>query len=100
MERVTARRQIGGVGGVGVPVIAARLAGLVRPEGDLRRLVAPDPWLRCPERKPPAAQVEIRHLLAATPYVLVGFGRDAKPEPVDCRVARHEGNGARRRIAR
>ena len=83
MEGVSARRQVSRLRVVGIVIITARLAADIGLEGDLGGLVAADPRLGGPQRKAATAHVEIGHLLAAAPDVLIRFRNDAQPEAVD-----------------
>src|SRR5690606_1454116 len=83
MERIAARGQPGRLGIVCVPVVAAGLAVEVSEACDLGRLVPANTRLGCPEGKAAAAQVEVRHLLATTPDMLLRFCDGAQPEPVE-----------------
>ncbi len=64
-------------------IIAPGMSLRIGPLRDRRALVPANPGLAGPERKSPAAEVQIGHLLAATPDTLVGVGHKVEPQPVD-----------------
>ena len=86
MQIVVPAGDIGGLGEVGVVIIAAGLVLHIRTPGHIGGLVAPDTRLRCPEGEVAPAQIEVGHLLAAAPAAFVLHGGDAEPDAVDVRV--------------
>ena len=86
MQVVVPAGDIGGLGEVGVVIIAAGLVLHIGAPGYIGGLVASDTRFRGPEGEVAPAQIEVRHLLAAAPAAFVLHGGDAEPDAVDVRV--------------
>ena len=71
---------------VRVVIVAAGFVLHVRAPGDIGALVPADAGFRSPEREVPAAEIEVRHLLAAAPAALIRLRGNTQPEAVDVRV--------------
>ena len=86
MQVVFLRRKVGRLRVVGIVIVAPGLVLHIGAPGDIGRFIASHTGLRCPQRKMPVAQVQIRHLLAAAVAGFLCVGAHAQPKTVDGRA--------------